>query len=167
MHQTESCVNPQSTQSNESNVSKYETATITRGWLFLVLTLVCNAFGGNQPSPSRKPVYYFICLDILSKFQNKFGYVETNIAKLEKFYQAEDYHQKYWLRNNKNIFNQLKLDDSQVANSVLATKLNAYAAGYTDFSELSDLQNEYQLSQPLVEQIIEYAKFGGDSRACH
>ncbi|KAK6735339.1 hypothetical protein RB195_018503 [Necator americanus] len=97
----------------------------------------------------------------------KFGTIETYIVKLDKFYQAEDYHQKYWLRNKKDIFNELELSDSQVANSILATKMNAFCAGYTNFSELKDLQQEYGLSESFVEKVKKLASSGGDPRACH
>ncbi|EYC13957.1 hypothetical protein Y032_0042g625 [Ancylostoma ceylanicum] len=97
----------------------------------------------------------------------KFGNIETYVVKLDKFYQAEDYHQKYWLRNKKDIFDELKLNDSQVADSVLAAKMNAFCAGYTDFSELEELKREHGLSESLVEKVKRFASSGGDPRACH
>ncbi|WKX96822.1 hypothetical protein Q1695_012902 [Nippostrongylus brasiliensis] len=102
-----------------------------------------------------------------AKAKAKYGDIETYVVKLDKFYQAEDYHQKYWLRNKKDIFNELKLNDDQVANSVLAAKMNAYCAGYTDFSELEELKKEHGLSDSLVERVKSFASSGGDPRACH
>ncbi|KHJ83142.1 hypothetical protein OESDEN_17161, partial [Oesophagostomum dentatum] len=129
--------------------------------------------------------------------QAKYGDIETYVVKLDKFYQAEDYHQKYWLRNRKDIFDALKLNDAEVANSVLAAKMNAYCAGYTDFSELEELKREHGLSDSLVEKmnaccpgytdfseleelkrehglsdslvekVKNFATSGGDPRACH
>ncbi|KAE9421353.1 hypothetical protein Angca_007309 [Angiostrongylus cantonensis] len=99
--------------------------------------------------------------------KSKYGDIETYVVKLDKFYQAEDYHQKYWLRNQRDIFDELKLNDSQVVNSILATKINAYCAGYTDFSELEELKKDHGLSDSLVDRIKKFASAGGDPRACH
>ncbi|KAK6043549.1 peptide-methionine (S)-S-oxide reductase [Cooperia oncophora] len=103
--------------------------------------------------------------------KEKHGDIETYVAKLEKFHQAEDYHQKFWLRNNRDIFDELRMNDAQVANSELATKLvfqlNAYCAGYTEFSELEELRKQNGLSDALVERVKQYALSGGDPSACH
>ncbi|KAK6030491.1 peptide-methionine (S)-S-oxide reductase [Ostertagia ostertagi] len=97
----------------------------------------------------------------------KYGEIETYVARLEKFYQAEAYYQKYWLRNNSDIFDELMLNDNQIINSTLAAKMNAYCAGYTDFSELEELKKEHGLSDSLVERVKQYASTGGDPSACH
>ncbi|CAD6192172.1 unnamed protein product [Caenorhabditis auriculariae] len=103
----------------------------------------------------------------LDEAKKKFGNVETYIVPLDIFYQAEDYHQKYWLRNKKEILDQLSVTDGDIAQGVLCTKLNAYAAGYTDFEELELLAKDYELSPSLVQTIKEYALSGGDPRNCH
>lgn len=99
--------------------------------------------------------------------KSKYGNIETYVVKLDKFYPAENYHQKYWLRNQKDILNELKLNDSEIANSILATKINAYCAGFTDFSDLEELKKEHGLSDSLVNRIKTFAASGGDPRACH
>lgn len=38
-----------------------------------------------------------------------YGDIETYVVKLVKFYQAENYHQKYWFRNKKEFFNEVSL----------------------------------------------------------
>ena len=143
----------------------------------------------HDPSDRRKKQYQSAILyvddeqkaiaeETLEEAKKKYPFVETYVVPLDKFYQAEDYHQKYWLRNKKDIFDevreslaslslQLHLSDEQVATSVLATKLNSYAAGYDDFSELEELKKEHKLSDGLVERITTFAKKGGDPRACH
>lgn len=50
--------------------------------------------------------------------------IETYIEPIDVFYQAEDYHQKYWLRCKRDIFESLHLTDEQVADSLLATKVS-------------------------------------------
>ncbi|CAJ0606768.1 unnamed protein product [Cylicocyclus nassatus] len=98
--------------------------------------------------------------------KKKYGNIETYVVKLDKFYQAEDYHQKYWLRCSR-IFDELNLSDAQVVDTTLAAKMNAYCAGYTDFSELEELKKQHGLSESLVERVKKLASSGGDPRACH
>uniref|UniRef100_A0A915D1T7 peptide-methionine (S)-S-oxide reductase n=1 Tax=Ditylenchus dipsaci TaxID=166011 RepID=A0A915D1T7_9BILA len=107
--------------------------------------------------------------EALKNEQKKYGSraVQTYLKKLDKFYQAEDYHQKYWLRCQRSIFKQLKLSEAEVVNSVLAAKINAYLAGYDNFAELKSLATEYKLNDNLVTVIEEIARAGGDPRACH
>ncbi|CAI5441127.1 unnamed protein product [Caenorhabditis angaria] len=132
----------------------------------------------HNPAERRKKQYQsaILYLNDVQKEQSlksyevakeKFGDIETYVEPLDKFYQAEDYHQKYWLRNKKEIFDDLKLLDTQIAEGELATKLNAYAAGYQDFSELTKLAQEYELSTETVDKIKAYALSGGDPRNCH
>jgi peptide-methionine (S)-S-oxide reductase len=83
------------------------------------------------------------------------------------FYQAEDYHQKYWLRCQPRIFNELALTDEQVVNSTLSAKLNAFMAGYNNFDVLKQLAKEHNLSDSLVSTVEKIARAGGDPRACH
>lgn len=58
--------------------------------------------------------------------------VKTAIEPLPAFTWAEDYHQKYTLRNNKAFLKQLQKfypDEKALANSTAAARLNAYLAG--------------------------------------
>lgn len=108
-----------------------------------------------------------IAQDTLAAAKNKHGDIETYVEPLDKFYQAEDYHQKYWFRQKKNLFDELNLLDTQVAEGELATKINAYCAGFQDFHDLERLQKEYDLKRSFVEKVKEYALSGGDPRNCH
>jgi peptide-methionine (S)-S-oxide reductase len=94
--------------------------------------------------------------------------IQTYVKKLDKFYQAEDYHQKYWLRCQPHIFKALKFtSDKDVVESELAAKVNAFLAGYDRFDVLERLQKQHNLSPQLVEEIQDIARCGGDPRACH
>uniref|UniRef100_A0AC34RKC3 Peptide-methionine (S)-S-oxide reductase n=2 Tax=Panagrolaimus sp. JU765 TaxID=591449 RepID=A0AC34RKC3_9BILA len=93
--------------------------------------------------------------------------IETYVQKLDHFYVAEDYHQKYWLRCQPRIFNALNLTDEQVIDSPLAAKMNAFMAGYDNFDVLQQLKKEYNLDDGLVKAVEDIAKRGGDPRACH
>lgn len=99
--------------------------------------------------------------------KDKHGDIETYIEPLDKFYQAEDYHQKYWFRQKKILFDELSLLDTQVAEGELATKLNAYCAGFQDFHDLERLAKEYGLKDSFVNKVKDYALSGGDPRNCH
>ncbi|KAK0394688.1 hypothetical protein QR680_000875 [Steinernema hermaphroditum] len=93
--------------------------------------------------------------------------LETYIQPFAEFYVAEDYHQKYWLRCQKDIHEQLQLSDQELIDSPLAAKVNAFLAGYSNFDVLKSLQKEYNLNEALAAHIEDIAKRGGDPRACH
>lgn len=56
--------------------------------------------------------------------------IVTKILPAETFYDAENYHQKFMLRNNSALLNSLNLDNSQIITSHVATRLNGYLAGH-------------------------------------
>uniref|UniRef100_A0A914N7F5 peptide-methionine (S)-S-oxide reductase n=1 Tax=Meloidogyne incognita TaxID=6306 RepID=A0A914N7F5_MELIC len=112
-----------------------------------------------------------IALEEMEKAKEKYNkntIFYTFLQKFEKFYQAEDYHQKYWLRCENNIFKELNLSNSQLINSTLATKINGYLGGNSkeDFNLLNILQKEYKLSDYLITKIKEIALKGGIGN-CH
>ncbi|KJH52052.1 putative peptide-methionine (S)-S-oxide reductase [Dictyocaulus viviparus] len=126
----------------------------------------------HNPAQQRKKQYQSAILyetdeekEIAEKSYKRAKFCLFEIDSLIDF--QKNYHQKYWLRNETDIFNELKLSDSEVASSVLAAKMNAYCAGYNDFSELEELKKEYGLSNSLVNRVKKFAIAGGNSRACH
>jgi peptide-methionine (S)-S-oxide reductase len=73
----------------------------------------------------------------------------TLIAPAQRFYLAEDYHQKYYLQGEKALFNVLKLDPRDahaIANSRVATRLNAFVGGYTTLENLEMEFDSFELS---------------------
>ncbi|EJW87342.1 peptide methionine sulfoxide reductase [Wuchereria bancrofti] len=105
----------------------------------------------------------------LKKIQEKYNNrkLDTYVQKLVQFYQAEDYHQKYWLRCQTAIFKKLNLNNEEVVSSLLAAKVNAFLAGYTNFDLLKQLANQYQLDNDVTKLIESIALTGGDTSACH
>jgi len=97
----------------------------------------------------------------------KFGKVETYLKKIDTFYTAENYHQKYWLRCQPTIYRQLGLTDAELIDSTLAAKINAFLAGYDNFPLLKQLGKEHNLSNDFISVIETIARAGGDSRSCH
>lgn len=59
------------------------------------------------------------------------------------------------------------MSDPELVDSVLATKINAYLGGYSEFCELNDLAKKNNLNETFVKTLKEIAKAGGDPRSCH
>ncbi|PSP66687.1 peptide methionine sulfoxide reductase [Halobacteriales archaeon QS_1_69_70] len=65
--------------------------------------------------------------------------IGTRIERLDRFYPAEDYHQKHSLRGTPGlqpVFDELGYDDPELRESPAAAKLNGYAAGHDVGGEL-------------------------------
>jgi peptide-methionine (S)-S-oxide reductase len=61
------------------------------------------------------------------------GEVNTQVLPATEFYLAEDYHQKYYLRQVSKIFDELRRsypNDRDLINSPAAARLNGYLGGY-------------------------------------
>jgi len=56
--------------------------------------------------------------------------VVTKILPHKTFYEAEDYHQKYLLRCQPQVFKQLGLDGPDLIRSHIAARLNGFCGGY-------------------------------------
>lgn len=76
--------------------------------------------------------------------------------KLEKFYLAEDYHQKYQLRTSNQLYQKtLSLfdDEETLIDSHLAAKLNAYRSGFITAEEMIEILESSYLAPIYPEQI--------------
>ncbi|TQQ79893.1 peptide-methionine (S)-S-oxide reductase [Halonotius terrestris] len=107
-----------------------------------LLDLVFRSHDPNQQT--RKTQYQNIVFvatadqrGALTDYLESNGYtadgIATRIEQLSRFYPAEDYHQKYSLRNEQPLFRtfeQAGYDDEELRESPAAAKLNAYAAGH-------------------------------------
>lgn len=56
--------------------------------------------------------------------------IVTQILKLETFYDAEDYHQKYRLQQHGDLMDALGLSSKDVKRSIVAARLNGYVGGH-------------------------------------
>lgn len=67
--------------------------------------------------------------------------ITTELKRLDRFYVAEDYHQKYGLRRNRILTADLMAiykSEKAFADSTAATKVNAHLAGHLSYAELRD-----------------------------
>ena len=75
-----------------------------------------------------------IALQTKDRHQAKLGrQIFTEMEPLSHFYLAEDYHQKYILRQNRHLMKEFKAiypDDNDFVNSTAAARINGYLAGY-------------------------------------
>jgi len=112
-------------------------------------------------------------LEALEKQEQKIGqkiYVE--VIPLDRFYLAEDYHQKYYLKNSSTLYSDFLSfygSESAVTNSTAAARINGYLGGNGTQDLLSKELNSYGLSEKGEKTLLDIAKklfpLGGD-RTC-
>jgi methionine-S-sulfoxide reductase len=85
----------------------------------------------------------------------KKGEIHTEIAPLSQFYLAEDYHQKYNLRQQTDLMKEFKAvyNDAEFINSTVAARTNGYVAGYGSLSQLEREIDQFGLSEKATEKL--------------
>jgi len=78
--------------------------------------------------------------------------VTTKIIPIAIWTDAEDYHQKYYLRNN-SFFDDLNLTDRQVIHSTLTARLNGWVYGNGTLEQFESEINTFGLSDELIQTI--------------
>jgi methionine-S-sulfoxide reductase len=81
------------------------------------------------------------CIEQKLAFETNSGEIYTLVEPLTAFYLAEDYHQKYYLRQEAELMKEFDrtCDRQQFIDSTVAARVNGYVAG---FGTLSNLQSE-------------------------
>ena len=85
----------------------------------------------------------------------------TQILPATEFFLAEDYHQKYALRNTRFLmeeFRRIYLDDADFVNSTAAARVNGYLYGYGSFEDLDASLNGLDAPPEKVKALYDYIK---------
>lgn len=83
----------------------------------------------------------------------------TEIVPFERFYLAEDYHQKYYLQNARELmqeFSVLYPDEEAFLHSTIVARVNGYLGGHGTFAALQALLVNVPLS-PAAKQRLQQA----------
>lgn len=91
--------------------------------------------------------------------------IVTEIIPFVEFTDAEDYHQKYFLRKNDKILKELNLNNKQIITSPLSCKLNAFCAGLGSIEMLKSFNN-FNLSDNSVKMIENIIRQGPSMAEC-
>lgn len=87
--------------------------------------------------------------------------IQTKVKPYEVFYNAEDYHQKYLLRQKSKILNALGLTNPEIITSTLAAKLNGYVGGFGSVESLDKDLEGSNLPPDVIEAIRKKVPKGG------
>lgn len=83
--------------------------------------------------------------------------VRTEILPYTAFHPAEDYHQKYMLRGNKDllrVFNALFPEDTRWVDSTAAARINGYLGGYGHIGEVAASLDDLGVTAERRQQIL-------------
>jgi len=95
--------------------------------------------------------------------------IYTKILPLTEFYNAEDYHQKYRLRSDRDLmrdFNAMYPQKEDLMNSTAAARINGYLNGYGSFEDLENELPGFGLSPTAERKLLEVVKKRKGKIAC-
>jgi len=87
--------------------------------------------------------------------------IHTKIVPLDEFNLAEDYHQKYRLRQSAlfaNQFSAMYPDEDDLIDSTAAARVNGYLGGYGTLADLQEHIGELGLSPAAQDRLIEIVR---------
>jgi peptide-methionine (S)-S-oxide reductase len=89
------------------------------------------------------------------------GKVYTEVIPFTDFYLAEDYHQKYRLQQQSNLFQEFKTmypNMEDLLNSTAAARVNGYLDGYGDLKEIEAQVGNLGLSPEGANKLVDMVK---------
>ena len=87
--------------------------------------------------------------------------VQTEIAALDRFWIAEDYHQKYRLRHEPELLAQIRAiypDERDFVNSTAAARLNGYLDGHGSERQLAEEVGKLGLDEDGQRRLLKLAR---------
>ena len=90
--------------------------------------------------------------------------IQTEITSFGKFYLAEDYHQKFNLRQRKEFFREYQEiypELENFVNSTAVSRLNGYVSGHGSFEQLQEELKTLGLSEEAQKTLIRIVKTSG------
>ncbi len=103
----------------------------------LLRQIWANRRGGR--SYSRQYMEAVFCMDAEQEATARRLGISVPIVPGARFYLAEDYHQKYYLRHERTLIAELAdYTPHQLVESTVAARLNGYAAGRSTLAQLHD-----------------------------
>jgi len=79
--------------------------------------------------------------------------IETQIQPAETFYDAEDYHQKYFFRSYPELFKSVGVDGQALKDSTVAAKLNGYVGGFGSLEQFEKESKNFGLNELVVDAL--------------
>ncbi len=92
------------------------------------------------------------------------GKIRTEILPATEFHLAEDYHQKYYLRQDfvlGNEFRKMFPSERDLVNSTAAARVNGYIGGYGDQAALKEELDRLGLSEAGRRRLLERVPSSG------
>ncbi len=98
------------------------------------------------------------------------GPLTTRIEPLKKFWPAEDYHQKYYLRNDRTLLNEFKgmlgSDETALRDSTAGMRVNGYVSGSGTRVRLAGEMGSFGLSKSAREHLLSLVGETASGGAC-
>jgi peptide-methionine (S)-S-oxide reductase len=87
--------------------------------------------------------------------------IYTEIRPFNRFYLAEDYHQKYYLKMHPQFLEEFRLkypEDADMTNSTAVAKVNGYLGGYGQLEDLEKQIHNLGLSLSAEKSLLEIGR---------
>ena len=136
-----------------------------------LLEVFWNNHSPTYPAPSDqyKSIIFYMNeeqkeaaeLSMQKKQENSNQQILTEIRELNAFYLAEDYHQKYYLRQYQTIFREyarIYPDWQDFTNSTAVTKANGFVGGSSNPDTLEKLASDMGLSDVALAKMADIVK---------